>query len=69
MEQLIWKIEITKKSTSFNHGHFLGNLFSFENESDLEIVYLMSPIRRTQFSCRLLPSCSKTWSVKSAVEF
>ena len=54
-------MEVSNKSvfpTSFGRGRFQGNLFSFQNESDLHIIYLTSLISKTSFCCRLLPSCS-----------
>ena len=53
---------VSKKSvfpTSFGRGRFEGNLFSFENESDLQIIYLTSLISRTSFYYKLLPSFSR----------
>ena len=38
-------MEVSKKSffpTSLGRGRFQGNLFSVENESDLQIIYLTS---------------------------
>ena len=45
-------MENCKKSvfpTSFGRSPFQGNLFSFENESDLQIIYLTSLISKTSF--------------------
>ena len=39
-------MEVSKKSvfsTSFDRDRFQENLSSFENESDLQIIYLTSP--------------------------
>ena len=55
-------MEVSKKSvfpTSFGHGRFQGNLLSFKNKSDLQIIYLMSLISKTSFYCRPLRSCSR----------
>ena len=43
-------MKISAKSvftTSFGCGYFQGNFFSSENESDLQIIYLMSFISET----------------------
>ena len=43
----IWRMEVSEKSvfpTSFGCDHFQENLVSFENESDLLIIYLTSLI-------------------------
>ena len=42
--------------TSFNRGGFQGNLFSFKNESDLQIIELTSLVCKALFYCRLLPT-------------
>ena len=55
-------MEVINKSvfrTSFGRGRFQENLFSFENESDLQLIYLTSFISETSFYCRLLPSCNR----------
>ena len=43
-------MEVSKKSvipTSFGRDRFQGNLFSFENESYLQVIYLTSLISKT----------------------
>ena len=55
-------MEVIEKSvlaTSFGRGPFQGNLFSFKNKIDLQIIYLTSLISETSFDCRLLLSCSR----------
>ena len=45
-------MKVSKKSlfpTSFGCGHFQSNLVSFENESDLQVIYLMSLISKTPY--------------------
>ena len=55
-------MEVSNKSvfpTSFGRGRFQGNLFSFENESDSQIIYFTLLIIKTSFYCRLVPSSSR----------
>ena len=55
--------EVCKKSvfpTNFSRAHFPGNLFLFENEIDLLIIYLTSLTSQMSFYHRLLHSCSRT---------
>ena len=55
-------MEASKKSvfpTSFSRGLFHRNLCSFENEIDLQIIYLMSLVSKTSFYCCVLSSCSR----------
>ena len=44
--------------TSFGRGRSQENLFSFENENDLQVIHLISLISKTSFYCWLLPSGS-----------
>ena len=53
-------MKVSKKSVfpiSFTRGRFQGNFLSFENENDLQMIYLTS--HKASFLCRLLPSCSR----------
>ena len=62
MENMNMNMEVSNKSvfpTSFGRGRLQGNLFSFENESDLQIIYLTSLISKTSFYRWLLPDCSR----------
>ena len=55
-----WKLVRSQFSQRVSAVAVSMELFSFENESDLEIIYLTSLVSKVSFYCRLLPSCSST---------
>ena len=55
-----WRLVKSQFSpTSFGSGCFKGNLFSFENDSDFQLIYLTPLISNTPFYYRVLPSCKR----------
>ena len=62
MENMNMNMEVSNRSvfpTSFDRGRFEGNLFSFENGSDLQIIYLTLLISKTSFYRCFLRDCSR----------